>query len=83
MRTRLQRGRLTSPVLFSGPQDSSASLPFSLLVACADGPMAANSGGALVAAAQVAEGKRAGERRPAPCRLRDGMRRGVFTAVCG
>lgn len=65
-----QRGRLTSPVLFSGPHDSSASLPISVPAACAVGSVAANPARALVAASLVAEGKSAGETCPAPRRLR-------------
>lgn len=48
--------------MFSGPQDSSASLPFSQPAVCADGPVAANSDGALVTAVLERDAKRAGKR---------------------
>lgn len=56
-----------SPILFLGSQDSSTSLP--LPAACAEEPVNASSDRALVTAALVAEGKRAGKRYPVPCRL--------------
>lgn len=62
--------------MFSGPQDSSASLPFSRAAVCADGPVAANSDGALVAAV-LGRGRK--EALLAGCG--DGKGREVFTGV--
>lgn len=53
--------------MFSGPQDSSASLPFSQPAVCADWPVAANSDWDLVAAVQERDGK--GKQRGTACRL--------------
>lgn len=55
--------------MFLGPQDSSASLPFSLLAACANGPVADNSDGALAAAASAASSRGEEGRREVPCSL--------------
>lgn len=66
--------------MFSGPQDSSAPLPFSQPAVCADVPVAASSGGAPAAAVLGRDGKKAGKRR---CFQAVGMGGEVFTGVWG
>lgn len=62
--------------MFLGPQDSSASLPFSQPAVCADWPVAASSDRALVTAVLERDGKR--EERVTACRLRGWDGKGSF-----
>lgn len=70
--------------MFVGPQDSSASLPFSLPAACADELIDAKSDGAEVAAALVAGGRGEEGRREVSCPLQAaGMGKEIFTGESG